>query len=331
MKNIYDYTREELAEFFEKKYNALQVFEWLYQKKIKTFDEVTNMNKVIIKDLKDNYKLNNLKIIKKEDSDYTIKYLIELEDKNKVEAVLMFHNYGISLCVSTQVGCNLNCSFCESGKIKKIRDLNTYEIVLQLFLIEEDINRKITHVVIMGIGEPFDNYKNVIRFIKIINDAKGLNIGARHITVSTCGIVDKINEFSNEKFQVNLAVSLHAANDNLRNELMPINKVYNIEVLLKSVKDYIRKTNRRVTFEYIVIANVNDSYDDAIELSNLLRNINCYVNLIEYNETSNIEYKRSKNTLKFYDILKKNNINVTIRRELGSNISGACGQLSIGR
>jgi 23S rRNA (adenine2503-C2)-methyltransferase len=202
-------------------------------------------------------------------------------------------------------------------------------MVLQILLIESDINKRISHVVLMGIGEPFDNYDNVIKFIKIINDPKGLAIGARHITISTCGIVPKIDELSKLAIQVNLAISLHASNDELRSKLMSINKVYNIESVIKSIKNYIDKTNRRVTFEYVMLKDINDSKENATELSSLLYGINCYVNLIPYNETENIGFNRSENDkiLEFYDILKKNRINVTIRREFGGILSAACGQL----
>jgi 23S rRNA (adenine2503-C2)-methyltransferase len=223
----------------------------------------------------------------------------------------------------------MNCSFCESGRLKKIRNLEAYEMVLQILNIEADINERISHVVLMGIGEPFDNYDNVMKFIRIINDPLGMAIGARHITISTCGLIDKIKQFMEENLQVNLAISLHAPNDELRNKLMPINKIHNIKSLIASANEYILNTNRRVTFEYIMIDGINDTTELALELAKLLRGINCYVNLIPYNETSYIEYKRSSNDkiLAFYDILKKEGINVTIRREFGSLVTAACGQL----
>jgi 23S rRNA (adenine2503-C2)-methyltransferase len=242
----------------------------------------------------------------------------------------MYHDYGISVCVSSQVGCNMGCRFCESGRLKKVRNLEAYEIVQQILIIEEDIKKRISHVVIMGIGEPFDNYDNVMRFISIINDNKGIGIGSRHITVSTCGLIPGIIKFMNESGQVNLAISLHAPNDIIRNKIMPISKVYGIDELLDSIKKYVSKTNRRVTFEYILLDGVNDMDACALELAKLIRGINCYVNLIPYNETENISFKRSKmeQIMKFYDILKKNNINVTIRKEFGSKVDAACGQLS---
>ena len=331
--NIYDYTIKQLEDYFiskgEKKFKATQVFEWLYQKRVKSFDEMTNIKKEVISYLKEDFKINDLEILTKQEDVDVIKYLFKLEDNNKIEAVLMKHDYGNSLCVSSQVGCNMGCKFCESGRLKKVRNLNTSEMVLQLLKIEEDLNIRISHLVLMGIGEPFDNYENVIKFIDIINTPKGIALGSRHITVSTCGIIPKIKEFIKDGKQVNLAISLHASNDKLRQELMPISKVYKLDDLIKTIKEYIKETNRRVTFEYILLKGVNDKYENAVELSKLLKGMNCYVNLIPYNETSHIEFKKSdQNTiLKFYDTLKKNNIGVTIRREFGKKVSAACGQL----
>ena len=333
MKNIYDYTLEELEEYFiginEKKFKAIQVFEWLYKKRVKDFDSMSNIKIDTINKLKEDFSFGNIEIIKKQSDKDVYKFLFNLSDNNKVEAVLMLHDYGNSLCVSTQVGCNMGCSFCESGRLKKVRNLNTSEMVMQILKIEEELNLRISHVVLMGIGEPFDNYDNVIKFIKIINSGKGIDIGARHITVSTSGIVPKIERFILDGNQVNLAISLHAPNNEIRNKIMNINKVYHIEQLIDVLKKYIDKTNRRVTFEYILLDNVNDSRECAIELSKLLKGMNCYVNLIPYNETSHIEYKKSskEKIIKFYDTLKKNNINVTIRKEFGSKVDAACGQL----
>ena len=241
----------------------------------------------------------------------------------------MFHDYGKSICVSSEVGCNMGCKFCESGRRKRVRGLEVYEMVEQILLVEEDIKDRISHVVVMGIGEPFDNYDNLIDFIKIINSDFVLAIGARHITVSTCGIIPKIREFSNLDLQVNLAISLHAPNDEIRNKIMPINKAYPINELMKALKEYYSKTNRRITIEYVMLDSINDSDECAIELTKLLKGLNCYVNLIPYNETQNISFKRTKmiQISRFYDILKKKGINVTIRREFGGSISAACGQL----
>lgn len=333
MNNIYDYRLEDLKEYFkninEKEFKATQVYEWLYKKRVKSFDEMTNIKKEVIERLKQDFSIEPLKILKKQIDTDVCKYLFELSDNNKIEAVLMKHDYGNSLCVSTQVGCNMSCAFCESGRLKKVRNLNSYEMVLQILEVEEDLNIRISHIVLMGIGEPFDNYENVMKFIDIINEPKGIDLGARHITVSTSGLVPKINEFANNPKQVNLAISLHAPNNEIRNKIMPINKAYPIEKLIESVKEYIKKTNRRVTFEYIMLKDINDKVENAIELSKILKGINCYVNLIPYNETSHIEYKKSEKEqiLKFYDTLKKNNINVTIRKEFGKKVSAACGQL----
>ena len=333
MRSIYGLSLKELEDFFTsngyKKFKAKQVYDWLYKKRVKSFNEMHNVSKNVIELLEENFCFNDLEIIAKNEDVDVKKYLFGLSDNNKVEAVLMYHDYGNSLCISTQVGCNMGCAFCESGRLKKVRNLESHEMVLQILKIEEDINVRISHVVLMGIGEPFDNYDNVISFINIINDNNGIALGSRHITVSTCGVVPKIKEFTNYDKQVNLAISLHAPNNEIRDKLMNINKAYKIEELMDSIKDYIKVTNRRVTFEYIMLQGINDTKDCAIELSNLLKGMNCYVNLIPYNETSHIEFKKSsqKTILEFYDILKKNNINVTIRREFGSKVSAACGQL----
>ena len=333
MENIYNLTYEELEKFLidnnEKKYRASQIFEWLYDKRVSSFSLMTNLSKDLILLLESSFSISKLELVNKEEDVDVSKYLFKLFDGEHIESVLMRHNYGLSLCISSQVGCNMSCSFCESGRRKKVRNLYAYEMILQIMMIEELINEKITHIVIMGIGEPFDNFDNLVRFIKSANFDKSLNIGSRHITVSTCGIVPKIYEFSKLPFQVNLAISLHAPNDELRNKLMPINKVYPLKELMVSVKDYISLTNRRVTFEYILLDGINDSKAHVKELCSLVKGLNCYINLIPYNENSNISYKRSKKDtiMKFYDIIKKENVNVTIRREFGSNISAACGQL----
>ena len=333
MNNVYSYTRDELVDYFlsigEKKFKADQLFDWLYKKRCNNFDEMINLNKNVISHLKNDMCINSITILKKETGENIIKYLFSLFDGEKIEAVLMFHDYGISLCISTQVGCNMTCAFCESGRLKKRRNLMVCEMVLQILKIEDDINKRISHIVLMGIGEPFDNYDNVMKFIKIVNDSKGIDIGARHITISTCGIVPKIKEFTKENTQVNLAISLHAPNNALRDKIMPINKVYNLDMLIPAIKEYISVTNRRVTFEYIMLKDVNDTPECALELAKLIKGMNAYVNLIPYNETENISFKRSENVkiMEFYDILKKSNINVTIRKEFGGLLSAACGQL----
>ena len=333
MRNIYDLTLNELEDYLinkgYKKYRALQIYDFLYVKRVLSFDEMTNLSLDLRDTLKRDFSISFLSLVKEECDKDVNKYLFKLCDGELIETVLMRHNYGLSLCVSSQVGCNMGCIFCESGRRKKVRNLSSYELVLQILQIEKLTGERISHVVIMGIGEPFDNYDNIIRFINIINNPKGLALGSRHITVSTCGIIPKIREFSKLPYQVNLAISLHGSNDALRSKIMPINKVYPLSDLISCIKDYIKDTNRRVTFEYILIDGVNDLDSNALELANLLKGILCYVNLIPYNESSNFTLKRSKKSqiMKFYDILKKNNINVTIRREFGGNISAACGQL----
>ena len=333
MKNIYGITFEELEDYFiknnDKKFKATQVYNWVYKKRIKSFEEMRNVSKETINTMKSNFYFDRLEVIDKRTDKDTAKYLFRLSDNEKVEAVVMYHDYGTSVCISTQVGCNMGCKFCESGRLKKKRNLEVHEMVLQILMIEEDIKERLSHVVLMGIGEPFDNYINVTKFIDIINCGKGIDIGSRHITVSTCGIVPKIYEFANYDKQVNLAISLHAPNNKIRDSIMNINKAYPIEEVISAVRDYIKKTNRRVTFEYIMLKDINDTKECAEELSKLLRGINCYVNLIPYNETSHIEYKKSnKDTImNFYDILKKNKIGATIRREFGSKLNAACGQL----
>lgn len=333
MKNIFSIKREDLENYFisngEKKFKALQVFEWLYDKRVDNFYEMTNIKKELQDKLSKDFDTKMILIKRKQEDKLTKKYLFELEDGNFIEAVLMEHDYGTSICVSSEVGCNMGCAFCESGRLKKVRNLETYEMVEQILLVEKDIKRRISSVVIMGIGEPLDNYDNVLNFIKIINDPKGIAIGARHITLSTCGIIPKIVELSNEPLQINLAISLHAPNEELRNKLMPVNKAYSLSDLMATIRDYIDKTNRRVTIEYVMLDSVNDSSECAIELANLLKNMLVYVNLIPYNETNHIEFKRAskEKVMQFYDTLKKNGINVTIRKEFGGKIDAACGQL----
>ena len=333
MKHLMDLSKDSWTSYFEsigeKKFKATQVIEWLYDKKEYNPLNWTNFKNETRELINNNFSKSFIKIVRKEEDDLTKKYLFELEDNNHVEAVLMEHDYGLSVCVSSQVGCNMSCSFCESGRLKKVRNLSTFEMVEEILLIEDDIKRRISSVVIMGIGEPLDNYDNVIEFIKIINDDKGISIGARHITLSTCGIIPKIKELMNLPLQINLAISLHASNNELRSKIMPINKVYSLSQLMLTLDEYIEHTNRRVTIEYVMLNNVNDNEENAKELIKLLHGKNVYVNLIPYNETSHIIYKKSPKDriMKFYDVLKKGGINVTIRKEFGSKISAACGQL----
>ena len=331
--NIYGIKRVDLENYFlsngEKKFKALQIYEWLYDKRVKSFYDMTNIKKEWQEKLSNDFSNDYIKIVKKQEDNLTRKYLFQLVDDNYIEAVLMEHDYGLSICVSSQVGCNMGCKFCESGRLKKVRDLDAYEIVQQILLVEEDVKKRISSVVLMGIGEPFDNYDNIMDFIRIINDPKGIAIGARHITVSTCGLIPKIKQFMNEDLQVNLAISLHASNSELRSEIMPINKAYDIKELMDALKEYIDKTNRRVTIEYVMLDGINDKDSNALELANLLRGMNAYVNLIPYNETNHLEFKRASKdrVMQFYDILKQKGINVTVRKEFGRKIDAACGQL----
>ena len=334
MKSIYGYSEVDFENYLlslgEKKFRAKQLIEWVYRHKIKSFDEITNMKKSFIEKLKEDFTIDEFECVKlQESSDGTKKFLFRLSDGNLIETVLMVNEYGYSVCVTSEVGCNMGCAFCASGLKKKLRNLETSEIVLQILMVEKFTNIKVTNIVVMGIGEPFDNYDNVIRFLRIVNNPLGLEIGARHITVSTCGLVPKIYEYSDFDLQVNLAISLHAPTDEIRNKLMPINKTYNIEKLKEAISYYIEKTNRRVTIEYILLDGINDTIDCANKLADLLHGLNVYVNLIPYNEVLEKPYKRSKadNMRAFFDLLKKRRINVQLRREQGSDIDAACGQL----
>ena len=332
MENIYGKTREELEEFFvnngDKKFRATQIIEGLYRQKVTDFNSINNISNASKELLNKSFSIEKIEILTKQEDTDVKKYLFKLNDGEKIEAVVMYHDYGLSLCVSSQVGCNMGCRFCESGRLKKVRNLETHEMVLQLLMIEDDLKSRIDSVVLMGIGEPLDNYDNVIKFIKILNEHKGIDIGIRHITISTCGLVPKIEKLMNEDMQVNLAISLHAPNDEIRKSIMPIANAYPLDVLMKTVKKYIDKTSRRVTFEYIMLSGVNDSSSCAYELASLLKGVNGYVNLIPYNKTNNDFDKSNRYTInEFYDILKKMKINVTVRREFGSKVDAACGQL----
>lgn len=333
MKNIFDYPlsllEDYLVSFGFKKFLASQIYDWLYQKKVYDFDEFKNIKLENRDFLKNNFKNDFIKIEKVEEDTDAKKFLFRLLDGEKIEAVLMYHDYGKSICVSSQVGCNMGCRFCESGRLKKVRNLETYEMVQQIILVSEYIKDKIDSIVVMGIGEPFDNYENVMNFVSVVNSQKGLAIGARHITISTCGIVPKIIDFSSFPLQVNLALSLHAPTDEIRKKIMPIANAYSISEVMNALDYYYEKTGRRLTIEYIMLKNINDSEECALKLASLLKGKNAYVNLIPYNETSNIDFKASSKTQidLFFDTLKKNGIDVTVRRRFGSKISAACGQL----
>ena len=340
--SIYSLTRQSMQEWVleqgEKKFRADQIWEWLYRKRVQSFEEMTNLSKDLIAKLNDQFVVNPLKQrIVQESADGTVKYLFELPDGMLIETVLMRQHYGLSVCVTTQVGCNIGCTFCASGLIKKQRDLNNGEIVAQIMLVqkyfdERGQDERVSHIVVMGIGEPFDNYNNVLNFVRTINDDKGMAIGARHITVSTSGLAHKIRDFANEGVQVNLAVSLHAPNNELRSSIMKINRAFPIEKLFAAIEYYIETTNRRVTFEYIMLNEVNDGVEQALELAELLKNIKklSYVNLIPYNPVSeHDQYSRSpkERVLVFYDTLKKKGVNCVVRQEHGTDIDAACGQL----
>ena len=337
MRNIYDLSKEELENYFEsigdKKFRAVQILEWLYRKKVTSFDEMTNLSKKAIEVLRENFIIEGLNLkTKYVSSDGTIKFLFSLNDGNLIETVLMRHNYGNSVCVTSQVGCNMGCSFCASGELGKVRNLTLAEMALQVLYVDNFLseqNERVSNIVVMGIGEPFDNYETLLKFLTIVNYPKGLEIGARHITVSTCGIVPKIYEFAEFPLQINLAVSLHAPTNELRSKMMKINKVYKIEELIEALKYYLDKTNRRITFEYILIKGVNDSDKDAFDLIKLVRNINCYVNLIPYNEVITNPYKATSHERceEFFEILRKNGVNATLRMEHGNDVAAACGQL----
>jgi len=314
----------------EKPFRAEQIFSWLYIEKVKSFDEMTNLSISLREKLAQNYTMCNFEIIRKqESSDGTKKYLFDILDGNAIETVLMEYHHGKSICVSTQVGCKMGCKFCASTGIKFVRDLTAGEIVEQILAVQKDVNDKISNVVFMGIGEPLDNFENVVNAIAILNNQKGLSIGARHISISTSGLVPKIYELADKNLQCTLSISLHATNDEKRSEMMPVNNKYNIEELIKACKYYIDKTNRRISFEYALAKGNNDNLEDAKGLVKLLKGMLCHVNLIPINKIENGKYFKSSNEsiIKFRDYLNEKGIVATIRRELGSDIDAACGQL----
>lgn len=337
MSSVYDYRLNKWEEYFlnsgEKKYRARQLYQWLYQKQITSFQEMSDLSQSLIAKLTEDFSFDDLRLINKTvSSDETTKYLFELADQALIETVLMRHDYGNTVCVTTQVGCNIGCTFCASGLLKKQRDLTTGEMVAQVLYInkllkEED--SRVSNVVVMGIGEPFDNYDNVLDFMKIINHDLGLAIGARHITVSTSGIVPRIYDFADEVTQFNLAVSLHAASDELRSKLMPINQRFNLATLKEALLYYSNKTNRRITLEYILLDGVNIADSDVKALKKFVSGLNCYVNLIPYNPVLEVDYRSVdyRQALEFYNKLKQVKIHCTLRSKQGDDISAACGQL----
>ena len=334
MKNIKDYNmdelKEELKNIGEKPFRAEQIFKWLYETRVSTFDEMTNLSLELREKLKENYEIKQFKILKKQvATDGTKKYLFDVLDGNAIETVLMEYHHGFSLCVSSQIGCKMGCKFCASTGIPFVRNLSTGEIIEQIMAVERDENIRISNIVFMGIGEPLDNYDNVVKAIKIINNPKGLNIGARHISISTSGLVPKIYKLAEENIQCTLSISLHATTDEKRSEMMPVNNAYNIEELLQACKDYIEKTHRRISFEYALAKENNDNLEDAKRLVKLLKGMLCHVNLIPINKIENGKYTKStnENIMKFREYLNEHGIVATIRRELGSDIDAACGQL----
>jgi 23S rRNA (adenine2503-C2)-methyltransferase len=335
--SIYSFKLEDLKAWIEeqgeKPFRATQIFEWLYQKRVTTFDEMTNLPKSLREKLKENFVITTLKtLVQQTSKDGTMKFLFELHDGYSIETVLMRHDYGNSICVTTQVGCRIGCTFCAStlGGLK--RNLEAGEIVAQVVKVQKALDEqgeRVSSIVVMGIGEPFDNYDELIKFLKIVNHNKGLNIGARHITVSTSGIIPKIYKFADENMQINFAISLHAPNTELRTKLMPINKAYKLPDLMEAVRYYIEKTGRRVTFEYGLFGGVNDQIEHAEELAKLIKGLKCHVNLIPVNYVPERNYVRTPRDqiFAFERTLKKHGINVTIRREQGHDIDAACGQL----
>ena len=337
MKNLYGYKLEDLEELMislgQKKYRATQIFKWIYERGVTNFDEMSDISLSFREVLKNEFTLSIPTIYKKQvSSDGTIKLLLSLGDDSKIETVLMRYNYGLVACVTSQVGCNMGCAFCASGLFKKQRNLEVHELVGQILVLNnllKEENKKITHVVVMGTGEPFDNYDNVMKFIRILKNPHGFAIGARHLTVSTCGLVEKIREYANEGIQINLAISLHAPSDKIRNKIMPISLKYPLDQLMDAVKYYEATAKRRVTFEYILLEDINDSIENAKELAKLIKGTTSYVNLIPYNPVGELKYKRTSGNRvhRFMDALIKEGVNVTVRKEFGTDIDAACGQL----
>ena len=336
--NIKDFNlnllKEELKKLVEKPFRAEQIFKWIYIEKVNSFDKMTNLSLELRKKLEENYTLGIFKIVKKlESKDGTKKYLFDVQDEkgNMIESVLMKYHYGYSICVSSQIGCKMGCKFCASTGIPFERNLTSGEIVEQILAIERDEKITISNIVFMGIGEPLDNFDNVMNAIEIINNPKGLNIGARHISISTSGLVPKIYELADreEKLQCTLSISLHSSNNKKRSEMMPVNNAYPIEELIKACKYFIQKTNKRISFEYALAKDNNDNLEDAKELVKLLDGMLAHVNLIPINPIEKGNYTKStnENIIKFRDYLNENGIVATIRRELGSDIEAACGQL----
>lgn len=315
----------------ESKFRAKQIFDWFQIYGAMCYDEMTNLPKALRNRLGEDYPVRSCEIELKRVSkiDSTVKYLFRLFDGNFIESVLMKYKYGYTLCVSSQVGCKMGCTFCASTKSGCVRNLMPSEILGQIHAAQRDMNIRVSHVVMMGMGEPLDNYDNTIRFLELVSDEKGLNLSMRNISLSTCGIVPRIYDLLNERLQLTLSISLHAPNDTMRSQVMPVNKKYNVAELIKACKDYTKATSRRISFEYAMIRNVNDSDECAYELASLLKGMLCHVNLIPANEIDESEHKRSTNERlqRFMNILNSRGVNTTIRRSLGSDIDASCGQL----
>ena len=326
-----DELKSVMAQLGEKTFRAAQLFSWLHEKQVESCDEMTNISAALRQKLSDGFPLVTLKqadcLVSKKDG--TRKYLFELPDGNVIESVLMKYHHGNSVCISSQVGCSMGCAFCASTIGGKVRDLSASEMLEQIYRIQKLTGERVSNIVVMGSGEPFDNYENLIRFIRLASDEKGMNISARNITVSTCGIVPKMYEFAEEKLPVTLAVSLHASNDEERRQLMPIAKKYSVDEVVRAAKNYFETTGRRVTFEYALVAGKNSSEADADRLAKLLKGFPCHINLIPVNPVNERKFAppQGDETVKFQNKLEKNRINVTIRREMGGDINGACGQL----
>lgn len=322
---------EELKPFCGEKYRVKQIFEWLHSKNVADFSEMTNIPAQLIEVMSSNFYINRIKIIKRlvSNKDDTVKYLYELLDGEYVETVFMKYHHGNSVCISTQVGCKMGCAFCASTKAGFVKNLTASEMLDQVYQTEKDLGRKISNIVLMGIGEPLDNFNNVMDFIELITSSEGHNTGMRHITISTCGIVPKIYELADKKLQLTLSVSLHATNDERRGKTMPVNNIYHIDELIKACDYYVKKTNRRITFEYALINGENDSEADALELAGKLKGLLCHVNLIPVNSIAENNYRASSRSIitRFIKILNRNGTNATLRRTLGQDIDAACGQL----
>lgn len=322
---------EEIIKLGEPKFRAKQIYSWIHKQQVDSVDEMTNVSKNLRQILKDNYEFCTCSIEKKLVSVYdnTVKYLFELNDGEYIESVVMKYKYGYTICVSSQVGCKMGCKFCASTIAGFVRNLTAGEILAQVYTAQKDLNIKISHIVLMGVGEPMDNFDNVMDFIAIINDENGQNMSMRNISLSTCGVVDGIYKLLEKKLQLTLSISLHAPNDEIRSRTMPVNNKWGIDELLKACRDYTKITNRRISFEYAMISGVNDSDECAKELAKRLKGMLAHVNLIPVNEVKETGFKKSKDDRmkRFISILESYGINTTVRRTLGSDINASCGQL----